>query len=223
MMSQPASACDQRLPDQHRDGLVVDDLAAAQQPVMAVAGVGIERHVAQDADLGHLLLDRADRPADQIVRVERLACRPRRAASDRCRGRARGTGCRASRRARPRAPPGRPKAARRPASRRPARARSLPVDNEQRPDQVVGGEHALAHHAPRPFGLAVAPHAGGEVERAPRVRGVSTGRRRAEASIGRPYLMAMAIPRRLHCRARPGTPSYHGILPMGLRAIARGE
>src|SRR4029077_1316148 len=39
------------------------------------------------------------------------------------------------------------------------------VHDEQRPDQVVGGEHVLAHHAPRPFGLAVAPHAGGEFER----------------------------------------------------------
>ena len=35
---------------------------------MAVAGVGIERDVAEDADLGHLLLDRADGAADEIVR-----------------------------------------------------------------------------------------------------------------------------------------------------------
>ena len=73
MMSQPASACDQRLPHQHGDGLVVEDDAVAQQAVMAVAGVGIERHVAEDADLRHFLLDRADGAADQIVRVERLA------------------------------------------------------------------------------------------------------------------------------------------------------
>ena len=73
MMSQPASASHQRLADQHLDGLVVDDLVAAHQPVMAVAGVGIERDVAQDADLGHFLLDRAHRLADQVVGIERFA------------------------------------------------------------------------------------------------------------------------------------------------------
>ncbi len=46
---------DQRLLDQHLDGLVVDDDAIAQKPVMAVAGIGIERDVAEDADLRHLL------------------------------------------------------------------------------------------------------------------------------------------------------------------------
>ena len=51
----------QRLPHQHRDRLVVEDVAVAHQAVMAVAGVGIERHVAEHADLGHRLLDRADR------------------------------------------------------------------------------------------------------------------------------------------------------------------
>ena len=58
----------QRLLDQHRDRLVVEDDAVAQQAVMAVAGVGIERHVAQHADLGHRFFDGADRLADQIVR-----------------------------------------------------------------------------------------------------------------------------------------------------------
>ena len=54
MMSQPASACDQRLLHQHRDGLVIEDDAVAQQAVMAVAGIGIERDVAEDADVRHL-------------------------------------------------------------------------------------------------------------------------------------------------------------------------
>ena len=35
--------------------------------------------------------------------------------------------------------------------------------DEQRPDQVVGGEHVLAHHAPRPFGCGGCG-AGGVVE-----------------------------------------------------------
>ena len=39
---------------------------------MAVAGIGIERHVAEDADLRHLFLDGADGAADQVVGVERL-------------------------------------------------------------------------------------------------------------------------------------------------------
>ena len=38
---------DQSLADQHRDGLVVEDDAVAYQAVMAVAGIGIERHVAE--------------------------------------------------------------------------------------------------------------------------------------------------------------------------------
>ena len=39
---------------------------------MAVAGIGIERHVAEDADLRHLLLDGADGAADEVVRIERF-------------------------------------------------------------------------------------------------------------------------------------------------------
>ena len=45
------------------------------------------------------------------------------------------------------------------------RARARAVDQEQRPDQVVGGEHVLAHQPPRPFGLAVAARTDGEIER----------------------------------------------------------
>ena len=72
MMSAPASRLDQGLPDQDLDRLVVDDHAVAQQAVMAVAGIGIERDVAQHADVRDRLLDRADRAADEVVGVERL-------------------------------------------------------------------------------------------------------------------------------------------------------
>ena len=75
------------------------------------------------------------------------------------------------------------------------------VDDEQRPDQVVGGEHVLAHHAPRPFGLAVAPHAGGEVERRRRAPAPRPGAARP-ASIGRPNLMAMAYLPDVACRGQ---------------------
>ena len=71
-------------------------------------------------------------------------------------------------------------------------ARVRAVDDEQRPDQVVGGEHVLAHHAARPVGAAVAARAGGQVERRRRrAPGASTGTTRTRDSIGRPYLMAM--------------------------------
>ena len=63
---------DQRLADQHANGLVVEDDAVAQQPVMAVAGIGIERHVAEHADLRHFFLDGANGAADQIVGIERF-------------------------------------------------------------------------------------------------------------------------------------------------------
>ncbi len=164
MMSQPASRLHQRLLDQHRDRLVVEDDAVAQQAVMAVAGEGIERHVAQDADLRHFLLDGAHGAADQIVGIERFAAGlvaqarigigKQREAGDRELGRALGL-------------------AHRLVDRQPLdaghggdrRARVVAVHHEQRPDQVVGGEHVLAHHAAHPFAAPVAAQAGRQVER----------------------------------------------------------
>ena len=64
---------DQRLLDQNLDGLVVDDGAVAQKAVMAMAGIGIERDIAEHAELRHLLLDGANCAADQIVGIERFA------------------------------------------------------------------------------------------------------------------------------------------------------
>ena len=62
----------QRLAHQHRDRLVVEDPAVLDQPVMAVTGEGIERDVAEHAEAGELLLDRAHRLADEVVGVQRL-------------------------------------------------------------------------------------------------------------------------------------------------------
>ncbi len=56
------------LADQHLDGFVVEDDVVRHQPVMAVIGIGIERHVADDADLRHRFLERAHGPVTQIVR-----------------------------------------------------------------------------------------------------------------------------------------------------------
>ena len=153
----------QRLLHQHLDRLVVDDRAVAQQPVMAVAGIGIERDVAEDADLRHLLLDRADGAADQVVRIERFAAvlvaplgigiGKQRDAGDGKLGGPLGVPHRLIDRE--------PLDAR---HRRHRDARLRPVDQEQRPDQIVRGQDVLAHHAPRPLGLPVAARAGGEVE-----------------------------------------------------------
>ena len=72
-MSQPASACTSACLHQRLEGLVVEDHAVAHEAVVAVAVVGIERHVADDADVRHRLLDGADGAADEIVGVEGLA------------------------------------------------------------------------------------------------------------------------------------------------------
>ena len=53
-ISQPAAARASRLAGQGLERLVVDDDAVADDAVLAVGGVGVERHVADDADLGHL-------------------------------------------------------------------------------------------------------------------------------------------------------------------------
>jgi hypothetical protein len=154
----------QRLLHQHRHGLVVEDLAVGDQPVMAVAGEGIERDVAEHADVGEFLLDRAHRLADQIVRIERLrtllvaqrrlGVGKQRDAGDVEPGGALGiahhlidgeaidAGHRGDR-----------------------CARVVAVDHEHGPDQVVRRQHVLAHHPPRPFRLAVAARPHHQIER----------------------------------------------------------
>ena len=132
-----------------------------KQPVMAVAGIGIERDIAEDADLRHRLLDRADGAADEIVGIERLGSvlvaqlrvgiGKQREAGDVELGGALGRPHRLLDRE--------PLDARHRGDRR-----AGVVGHEQRPDQVVHRQHVLAQQAPRPFGLAVAARADGEVE-----------------------------------------------------------
>ena len=55
------------------DRLVVGDLVANQQAVVAVAGVGIERDVEDDADVELSFFDGARGAADQVVGVEGFA------------------------------------------------------------------------------------------------------------------------------------------------------
>jgi hypothetical protein len=52
MTSQPASRLGQRLLAQHLEVSSLTIVPSAEQPVMAMAGIGIERHVADDADAG---------------------------------------------------------------------------------------------------------------------------------------------------------------------------
>ena len=59
--------------------------------------------------------------------------------------------------------------------RRPARA-SRPVDQEDRPDQVVGGEPVLPHQAARPIRLAVAARAMRQGKRGRSLRATGRGK-----------------------------------------------
>ena len=65
-----------RLGHQHRDAVVVVDIFAgagvADHAVMAVVGVGVERHVADQAELGEFPLQQARRAAHQVLGVQRL-------------------------------------------------------------------------------------------------------------------------------------------------------
>ena len=137
----------------------------ADEAVVAVAGVGVEGDVGDEAELREFALDRAAGPADEIALVESLAAalvlearlgvgeeRDRRNAElDR--------------------PPG---LAHRLIDAEPVDARHrgdrnallLAIDEEERPDQVVRGQHVFRDQPPRPFRLAVAARALGEVEAA---------------------------------------------------------
>ena len=153
----------ERLADQNRDSLVVEDDAVAEQAVMAVAGIRIERHVAKNADVRHLFLDGADRLADEIFCIERFGAGfvafarfgigEERKARD-------GEFRRAHRRAH--------RFVDRETLDVGHRADGRPdlgaLDQKQRPNQIVGREDVLAHHAPRPFGAAVTARAYRQIE-----------------------------------------------------------
>ena len=206
MMSQPASACTSACLTSTATVSSLRISPSRMQAVMAVAGEGIERDVGQEADLRHFLLDGAHGAADQIVRVERFAAGlvaqvrvgigKQREAGDGQLGGAFGL-------------------AHRLVDRQPLdaghrghwRARVVAVHDEQRPDQVVGGELVLAHHAARPFAAPVAAQADGEIEAFGTRRSLSTGARRLRASMGRPNLIAIGVSGRLFL-AGPASARY---------------
>jgi hypothetical protein len=153
----------QRLPHQHRDGLVVEDPAVLDQAVMAVAGEGIQRDVAEHAQAGKFLLDRAHRFAHQIVRIERLGAvlvaqaglgiGKQRDARDIQLHRALGVAHRLI--------DAEPLDA---GHRGHAGALVVAVDHEQRPDQIIRGQDVFPHQPARPFRLAVAARAHHQIE-----------------------------------------------------------
>ena len=145
-------------PGDLRHRLVVDDLAVAQDAVMAVAGEGIERHVGDDADIRHRLLDRPRRLVDQVVG-----------------GKAVGAGLVAQRHFDVRkGGKGRDAEVGRFLRGFHGLVDAHAVDaghgidrlddagagnDEDRPDQVVDRQPVFLHHPARPVGLAVAAHA----------------------------------------------------------------
>ena len=170
MTSAPARAWFERLADQRFDRLVVEDADLARrisrdEAVVAVAGVRVEGDVGDEAELREFALDRAAGAADEISLVESLAAalvlearlgvgeeRDRRDAElDR--------------------PPG---LAHRlidaepvdPRHRFDRNALLLAIDEEERPDEVIRGQHVFRDQPPRPIRLAVAARTLGEVEAA---------------------------------------------------------
>ncbi len=180
MMSAPARAW---LSDCAHSRCTVSSLTISSpchHAVVAVAGVGVERGIRHQADMRHLGLDRAQRAAHEIVGVERLAAarvllrgvRHREEAQRRDAGLGR-----LDRRAH-RLVDGQPLDA---GHRRHRDALALALDEEERPDQVVGGDDVLAHQAPLPFRAAVAARAMDEAERGVGVGAQAGGHRRAPA------------------------------------------
>ncbi len=161
--SAPARAWLSDCSHQNGDGFVVEDGLALHHAVVAVAGVGVERDICDQADVGNFLLDRAADAADQIFGIERL-----RAVEVAQVGI--GKGKKRDRRDRQfrRAARGGDRLVDRKALdlRHGAhwRADILAFDEKDRPDQVVGGQDVLAHQPSRPLGLAVAAGPVGKAE-----------------------------------------------------------
>ena len=130
---------------------------------MAVRGKRVERHIAQESDIRHLLLDGSDGSAHEIIRIERFGAAviaqieigvwkqrdARNAQFRRSLGVTHGFVDRN---------------ALDPGHGGDRYARAFAADQKQRPDQVVDCQHMLAHHSADPFGLPVAPRPHREIE-----------------------------------------------------------
>ena len=157
----------QRLPAQDRDGVVIeDDAAVVEDAVVAVARVGVERDVGDDADLGDRFLDCANRAAHQVGRLDRFAaCRIAQRPLDIWKG---GDGGNAELgRLFRRALGFRDVEAVDARHMSDRRARIGVIKEEDRPDQVRRRQHVLGDQAARPRALPIAahPHLGVGAER----------------------------------------------------------
>ena len=69
----PGLGLGHRHPAQDFHSLVVEDAAVrGEKAVMAVVGIGVERHVADQPKLGEFALQQAGRAAHQVIRIERF-------------------------------------------------------------------------------------------------------------------------------------------------------
>ena len=159
MMSHPARAWTTAWPGQCFDGFVVENPAVPDQPVVAVGIVGIEGDVAHDADFRVLVLERLDGAANQVVRVIGLGrvggleivfdVRKQRDGGN---AQILGLGGGGDKLV-----DGKPVDA---WHRWDRLALAGPLGDENRPDQVAGGEAAFRHQGPRPRMLTGAAHTG---------------------------------------------------------------
>ena len=148
-----------RLAAEHLDRLVVENPAFAEQAVVTVAGVGVERHVADDAHrVAELPPDRPHGAADEIVGIGRmggvLRLEPRLHHWKQCDGRNSQL-------------PGLVGRLHHAIDRQPFHARQarhgqtrLVVMDKERPDQVSRRERRFADHPPEPGMLPVPPETG---------------------------------------------------------------
>ena len=153
----------QRLADEHRDGLVVEDGVAAQQSVVAMARIGVERDIGDEADGGRRGLDRAAGAAHEIVGIQRLAALGIAPVGigigeEREGGNAEPLGAQGLA---DRLVDGEPLDA---GHRGHLVAALVAVDEENRPDQIVGRQNVFTRQATRPLGLAVAARAMDQIE-----------------------------------------------------------
>ena len=163
MMSQPASACTSACCTSISMVASLCTSPSRDQPVMAVAGIGIERHIAQHADLRHRLLDRAHRAADQIVGVDGFAPVFAFQLGIGVGETARSPECPGPPLPSPPPPPGRPTAAPRRAWRRSASRLFSPSITKSGQIRSARRQRVFGHQPPRPVVAAQAAHAGGGI------------------------------------------------------------
>ncbi len=191
---------DQRLPGEHRAGRIVEHIARCiDEAIMAVRRIGIERDVGEDADFRRGFLHRPNRPADQIVGIERLA-RVLGAKLARRVGEQGDAGdAEVARLARPVAEPvDRP--ARDPGQAGDRLLQPLPFGDEQGPDPVGRSQHRLRKQRPAPGGGAGAAEPEGWESGMAHGRGCNAPSRPCKARLDERRDFLMSQPERCHSR-----------------------